>query len=217
MKIVFLDIDGVLNVPSAELGFREMGLNWRAQDWAENQSRLNGYSLIFSPQAVYNLHRIIEETDAKIVISSTWRRSSITADEMRVWFSDPLIAQAVIDKTPILNSKQRGDEIKAWLDEHPEVTRSAVIDDDGDMDAVRQDFFKVDGYEGLDWKTASSIIAHLNYKKRSSIYRINVALDKLYRELCCLSDYYDPGTIDECLDEFAKKLEASMKDRDTTW
>ena len=29
--------------------------------------------------------------------------------------------------------KQRGDEIRAWLEEHPEVTKFVILDDDSDM------------------------------------------------------------------------------------
>jgi predicted mannosyl-3-phosphoglycerate phosphatase (HAD superfamily) len=54
MKIIFLDIDGVLNNYNT-LG---EGLNWESN-------------------AVKILKRIIKETGAKVVLSSTWRRGSI--------------------------------------------------------------------------------------------------------------------------------------------
>jgi len=56
MKVIFLDIDGVLNViPQGH----------------------DKYGGIFHPEFVENLRTIIEATDAKIVISSTWRMSGL--------------------------------------------------------------------------------------------------------------------------------------------
>jgi len=56
MKIIFLDIDGVLNVIP--------------------QGR-DKYGMIFHPEFVENLKYIIEQTNAKIVISSSWRIDGI--------------------------------------------------------------------------------------------------------------------------------------------
>ena len=56
MKIIFLDIDGVLNVIP--------------------QGR-DEYGAIFHPEFVANLKHIIDKTGAKLVISSTWRMSGL--------------------------------------------------------------------------------------------------------------------------------------------
>lgn len=56
MKIIFLDIDGVLNV------------NFNGRD---------KYGRIFHPNFVDNLRDIINRTGAKIVISSTWKMSGL--------------------------------------------------------------------------------------------------------------------------------------------
>ena len=113
-KIIFLDIDGVLNVIP--------------------QGR-DKYGGIFHQHFVDNLRRIIDETGAKIVISSSWRSDGI--ETMRNMWKDRNLPGEVVDVTPHLRSKLwekedlgRGDEIQWWLDRHPEITGYVIVDDD---------------------------------------------------------------------------------------
>lgn len=62
MNYLFLDIDGVLNTGRYSNYLVENGLC---------ETDADGY--LFDPEAVQNLEYIIEATDAKIVITSTWR------------------------------------------------------------------------------------------------------------------------------------------------
>jgi hypothetical protein len=117
MKVIFLDIDGVLNV--IPKGFDKWGG-------------------IFHPHFVDNLKRIIDATGAKIVISSTWRMGNGLVGMREMW-EDRVLPGEVIDITPnfMVNFKTticRGKEIDAWLSEHPEVTNYVIIDDDCDME-----------------------------------------------------------------------------------
>ncbi len=202
MKVLFLDIDGVINTPGAELGFKNMGMGFGRRKPREltEDSILTEYSRVFDPSAIYHLGRIIRETEAKIVVSSTWRNGS-DLKEMKGWFLDPVIAEAIIGKTdsfystshPDLVDKegrvQRGEEIYAWVQEHSEVTKYAILDDDSDMDAVRGSFFRTDGWDGLNRRTADKVIAYLNKENRISHYRLNHALHDFYSEIVsCLSD-----------------------------
>lgn len=112
MKVIFLDIDGVLNVIP--------------------QGR-DEYGAIFHEHFVENLRELIEKTGAKIVISSTWRLSGLSIMK-EMWEKRDLPGE-VIDITPSLMRERgstlcRGDEIQLWLDEHPEVTNYVYIDDD---------------------------------------------------------------------------------------
>ena len=59
-KIIFLDIDGVLNSG-----------RWFAKTGGEPDA--DGYGVSFDPAAVDCLGRIISETGAEIVISSSWK------------------------------------------------------------------------------------------------------------------------------------------------
>lgn len=113
-KIIFLDIDGVLNVLSQEF---------------------DDYGQLFNPIFVKNLADIIEKTNAKLVISSTWRFSG-REFIMNMWRYRNLPGE-VIDVTPDLGFNDnivRGDEIKAWLDKNIDMVETyCIIDDDEDM------------------------------------------------------------------------------------
>jgi len=117
MKVIFLDIDGVLNV--------------YCQDRDE-------YGCIFHNHLVDNLKWVVEQTGAKIVVSSTWRLSG-EKSIMDMWNFRNLPGE-VIGITPNLTygpglrtHVPRGEEIQMWLDEHPEVTNYVIFDDDSDM------------------------------------------------------------------------------------
>ena len=69
MKILFLDIDGVLNPGQYNKYMIENNLN----DFDENGS-------IFDPNAVDNLRYIIDYTNADIIISSIWRYDGLDKD-----------------------------------------------------------------------------------------------------------------------------------------
>ena len=115
MKVIFLDIDGTLNViPQGH----------------------DKYGGIFHEHFVENLRQIIEKTNAKIVISSHWRMSGLQV--MKDMWETRNLPGDVIDVTPNLysgfnpNGKDfgRGDEIQKWLDTHPDTTGYVIIDDD---------------------------------------------------------------------------------------
>lgn len=120
-KIIFLDIDGVLNV----IG----------------QGR-DEFGQCFHKHFEDNLRWIIEETGAKIVISSTWRMSGLS--EMQRMWKHRNLAGEVIDITPtevdvvergtceFYDQVDRGFEIQQWIDDN-NVKCYCIIDDDNDM------------------------------------------------------------------------------------
>lgn len=120
MKVIFLDFDGVLNV--IPQGHDE-------------------YGGIFHPEFVQNLERIIQETGAKLVISSSWRHGGV--ERMRAMWKHRGYPGEIIGITPDLwrgvkdeefhERLERGHEIEAWLKQHPEVNTYVILDDDDDM------------------------------------------------------------------------------------
>ena len=133
MKIIFLDIDGVLN-NYATLG---EGINWE-------------------PDLVKILNRIIKETKAEIVLSSTWRQITQYRDVIK---NDMKINY--IGKTPKL-WKKRGVEIQTWLDENPGVENFIILDDDSDMVHLMPHLLQTDGEFGLTNEIANEAIKRLN-------------------------------------------------------
>lgn len=113
MKVLFLDVDGVLN--SAE---------WFARDCSTKSDDLGLRSV--NPAAVKLIQHVLEVTGAKLVLSSTWR---LIPDYVQTLVQAGL---PIVAKTPVLKSSNRGDEIVAWLETHPGVECYAIVDDDAD-------------------------------------------------------------------------------------
>lgn len=158
MKVIFLDIDGVLN--------HENHYKWLMEtDEPTPLQRFYPYSE-FNPESCTILNKIIEETDAKIVLSSSWRLDGINKmNSLFKYFGLPRI----YDITPSLCNKFgslcRGKEIDAWLSEHPEVTKYVILDDDTDMEEHQLPFFiKTNPYkDGLNEEVKNKCIKILNF------------------------------------------------------
>lgn len=88
------------------------------------------------------LKEIIDRTDAKVVLSSTWRIGWKHLDMglTETWairdfieLRDKLLEFGIelYDKTPIFDKfmRRRGEEIQAWLDAHEDVEGYVIIDD----------------------------------------------------------------------------------------
>lgn len=121
-KILFLDIDGVLN----------------NQDYLDSKS-IDGQLLIevsasnmIDPANVDVLNDLIDQSDADIVISSNWRHY-----KKRVEIVEALVANGfkfprkVVGMTPLkISSMSRSMEIMMWLDQNGKnVDGFAVVDD----------------------------------------------------------------------------------------
>lgn len=149
MKIIFLDIDGVLNCQDAY----QAG-ECRYVTWFNDLGEQEHYSAFCSWSKEW-LNKLIEETGAKIVISSTWRRSGL--DFMKkVWELEGMSGE-IIGVTPSFRSAvdgytiPRGCEIEKWLNdagfkhinwsrekqekkmESSGIENYIIIDDDSDM------------------------------------------------------------------------------------
>lgn len=170
-KILFLDIDGVMNSHQSTHLFRYLCQGTedeRFKMFKEKFPMMDVYNFLateFCPVAMANLHYLVKETGCMIVLSSAWRYGA-TMDDIKEWFlPSPLVQAAFIDKTPSFKYGQRGEEIYHWLMEKRFTGTFAVVDDDNDMDAVRSHFFKTDEHVGLDWFVMDKIMTHLNDTK----------------------------------------------------
>lgn len=128
MKVLFLDIDGVLCSDRSCIALGGMPHPWPEdhQDWH-----------LFDPVAVALLRRVIRETGAVCVLSSSWRVLLPSLNSLAAWLDVP-----IIDRTrPTSGMEPRGEQIGDWLEAHPEVTRYAIIDDSIDMVGDQFDWF----------------------------------------------------------------------------
>lgn len=143
MKVIFLDFDGVLNSHAFMRSDPVDGAHLRE-------------SAALDPAAVLRLNRLVAETGAAVVVSSSWRYGR-SVDRLRGILEERGFVGQVLDKTADWSRKEmnglyvaqeRGDEIRKWLDEHPEVTSFVVLDDDSDMTAVRDHHVKTSLFNG---------------------------------------------------------------------
>jgi hypothetical protein len=134
-RVLFLDIDGVLNIP---------------------QDRMHpDPDRCLTPALLSRLDLFIQETNCSVVISSSWRYRH-TLDSLREIFAKYgfTFTNSIVDFTPDLaskawNSVPRGLEIDNWLKEHPEVTHYAILDDTDDMLHLTDHLILVDDGMGL--------------------------------------------------------------------
>jgi hypothetical protein len=142
MKVIFLDIDGVLNCKNMYVN--KLSTHYNIED--------NRYTSFYEPSRLL-LNKLIEETDAKIVISSTWRYDGLRYMK-HVWEHENMSGE-IIGITPTLSASwhpvPRGCEIDYWLNEkgffqcfwskeqqqraidESGIENYIIIDDDSDM------------------------------------------------------------------------------------
>ena len=158
-KIIFLDIDGVLN----------------SMDYFKQTKDCKGYTEI-NPEKVKLLKEIVDRTGAEIVLSSTWRDLGKRKDEpehpMYTYLTNTLreYGLEIMEHTPYI-MQDRPKEIKAWLDAQSDKDiRFVSLDDDftehkydevgiGDR-LVRTSFYEKDG--GLRHEHVEKAIEILN-------------------------------------------------------
>lgn len=141
MKIVFLDVDGVLNSPDFQIHRYQRGPGRHPID----------------PECVAHLNALTSQTQARIVVSSTWRTMGLTAIR-RVLRAHGVVAP-IVGCTPSLVRRhesglaiatERGREIQAWLDTTRfRVERFVILDDDEDMNDLLPHLVRTDFRAGL--------------------------------------------------------------------
>lgn len=111
-KIIFLDVDGVLN------------------DDTTNAVAPSGCVGVMDSK-VKLLRTIIDLTGAKVVLSSDWKlcepgNRDYQYLENKLWYKGGI---RIYGKTPDIDWRRREQEILAWLGQHPAVTSWVVLDD----------------------------------------------------------------------------------------
>ena len=156
MKIIFLDVDGVLN----------------DIEWFYHNKYID-----IDEEKVKLLAEIYHRTDAKIVLSSTWREMKSYNDNLSMKTYQMLVdilakyKMEIIDHTPV-HDMIRPLEIKEWLGKHPEVDKYASLDDDFRFEQyeeygignclVKTSFYARDGKGGLQPEHVEKAIQILN-------------------------------------------------------
>lgn len=167
MKVVFLDIDGVLNSRRTAIAFG--GVSW---------SGSSGIRAKMDEVAIRLIGGISRKAEAQIVLSSSWRND-------KDWQAiGPALGLAIIDRTQSLCGN-RGTEIADWLRRHPDVERYAIIDDDSDMLPEQLPYFvHTSGSDGFTWANAEKLAELMGI----AIYDVNHPAQRL-PEICKALDW----------------------------
>jgi hypothetical protein len=150
MNIIFLDIDGVLNSQQYAIRFYDLRKSKQTVD-------VNSWQFI-DPDCLERIVRICSETNAKLIISSSWRNYDYvnTINNFNKYESLSQLVPYIIGVTPRSEERVRGKEINYILDNWKlctddgyiskfyrefDITDYVILDDDSDMLPKQMDHF----------------------------------------------------------------------------
>lgn len=154
MRVIFLDIDGVVNTFQI---YKEKPAHLADVFMPKIKDYYlyicsSGDGRVSNGQAIIWLEKICKDWNAKIVLTSTWRLRFDNA--CQALYNTGLSKDVeIIGRTPSVESHYRGKEIQLWLEEHPEVTDFVILDDDGDMEPYMDKLVLIDTYTGINCRT----------------------------------------------------------------
>lgn len=152
IKVLFLDIDGVLNSDYFYNKQRENPKEWEEVPYPLTE---------FDPDCIKRLNQIVEETNVKIVVSSDWR---FTEGLEQILFAVGL-QHPIFDTTPYYFSK-RDKEINIWLRNH-NVEQYIILDDNDFFNKEQhKHFIKTNYSEGLTEEKTKKIINYFKNKRQ---------------------------------------------------
>jgi hypothetical protein len=154
MKVIFLDVDGVLN----------------SRPFLEEQLK-SPDPIQFDGLCLHLIESICSAAAASIVVSSSWRcypdSLAMVMDKVRpvpIGVTPDLFPPADPESYRIM----RGLEVNSWLSAHPEVTSYAILDDNDEfLPHQRESFFKTSFESGLTPEIAAEVVKHLCSGKNS--------------------------------------------------
>ena len=147
LKLIFLDVDGVLNSEKHYIKLHKQG------------KPTIDHNMELQPSALKYLKRLCKKTGAQIILSSTWRMSEEACQNL----SNQLSPYIIVAKTPMY-SACRGEEILKFLSDLtsttkpktedrytniPCVSHICIIDDDSDMGMLTPQLVKTSFKKGF--------------------------------------------------------------------
>lgn len=167
-KIIFLDFDGVLNT--------EHYHNYLISQRKPLQDR---HGVFFDPEAVHQLKRIVDATNADIVIESSWKYLGLEAIQ-KMWkerklpgkivditdssINDSWLLTANLDDIDPAMGHCKGMEIASWLVDHTkDDVRYVIIDDEYVcLESQVPHFVQTNPHDGITEDIADRVIGILN-------------------------------------------------------
>ena len=153
MKVIFLDIDGVLN--SEEWDRYVQSFTYGA--------RFNSCYLL-SQEMILRLQNVVFQTNAEIVLTSSWRTDEQAMCALTRQLS--LYHLSIRDSTLYSTYNTRADDINEWLRNNPNVHSYVIVDDYDDGfsndEVLVAHFVQTNYFQGLTSEEAEKIVKILN-------------------------------------------------------
>lgn len=139
MKIIFLDIDGVLNTDK-----------WEAYMLSQRLPLEDEFGIFFDKEAIDNLAKIIAVTKAEIVIHSTWKLGK-SIDWLQLLWKKRSLPGNILGITPdVPPFYNKMDEIAAWLAANPDISNYVILDDEDEFSSYqRPHLIRIDSVIGI--------------------------------------------------------------------
>ncbi len=155
MRVIFLDIDGVLNSTA-------FVANARQKDPTGGNPADD-----IDPALAAKLDKLVAQTNSQVVLSSDWRKDDGRRpgfDATQAALREHGLGFELYDATPELSERERRDfydyrspgsytprglEIQRWLDLHPETGAFVILDDEPDMEHLADRLVQTDPDAGL--------------------------------------------------------------------
>lgn len=141
MRILFLDVDGVLN----RTGYRPRESHG-LRSWIE-------------PELAQRLNHVLRTVSAEVVLASDWRINR-SESQLRAELLAGGIECTLRGTTPVISAAPRWREIEAWMTETALApAEMAIVDDMFDMGDLAPRFVRTSPLAGLDDASGAALIA----------------------------------------------------------
>ncbi len=157
-RVLFLDYDGVVNTPLWNEKGTKCSYNY------PKDGKVNNF------QAVQWVSKFCQQCHYSIVVTSTWRKDKNWCECL---INGGLRRDIKILGCTDITYDKRGNEIKNYLNEHPEVKYYIIVDDDNDfLEEQQSHFVQTDSEIGFTIK---------EYKKCLKIFERDNGINKKYK------------------------------------
>lgn len=148
MNIIFLDVDYVLS-----------SINNAVDEYNKTGIPRHGKNYPFDPNCLINLKYIVDETDAYLVISSSWRKYEDHMEKLYIELNKYDLVDRVIGKTKVLGNRVL--EIKDYIENFEGHINFIILDDYAYMEDLVDYLVSTNAYYGLTREDANTAIMKL--------------------------------------------------------
>ena len=156
MKVLFLDIDDVLNcLETTDVILKPDG----TPHWVPNIKPKVAW-LGVDESRVEFIRNIVRRTKCKIVLSTSWRTDEISTAYLKKRLGEDTASQIVGSTLDSSGAYTRAGEIEEWIKIHPEVTKFVILDNSewDDLERFGRSFVQTVTHKGMTEEHMNKVI-----------------------------------------------------------